>query len=277
MSAPSLGGVSTTTKPNFVVKSYGEMGAAIAGGTAGIGLACAEGLLRAGVPRVALLGRSEERGRAAAERLAAVAPDASVQFVAADCGDPEAAARAIATAEDLVDGIDVLVNSIAPPEVIPEILVRLAPEQVEQTLLRQAVPPMLMTRLVLPLMSDRRGGVIVNVCSDAAKTATPGESLIGAAMAAIKMFTQTVALEAKRYGVRVNAITPSLVSGTDGTDRITAGDTFSSRLFAKVAAMADLGVTDAHDQAALVVFLAGPGAARLTGQAISVNGGISAA
>jgi NAD(P)-dependent dehydrogenase (short-subunit alcohol dehydrogenase family) len=90
------------------------------------------------------------------------------------------------------------------------------------------------------------------------------------------MFSQTAALEAKRYGIRVNAITPSLVAGTEGTERITAGDGFSAKLFAKVATMADLGVTDAHDQAALVVFLASPAAARLTGQAISVNGGISA-
>lgn len=136
---------------------------------------------------------------------------------------------------------------------------------------------MLMTRLVLPLMTGRNGGVIVNVNSDAAKTATPGESVIGAASGAIKMFTQTVALEAKRAGVRVNAITPSLVSGTAGTERITAGDGFSAKLFAKVATMADLGVPDAHDQAHLVVFLASPPAARLTGQAISLNGGISAA
>jgi len=262
--------------PEFVVKPYEQIGAAIAGGTAGIGLACAEGLLRAGVPRLVVLGRSEERGTAATAHLGAIAPDASVNYVAADCRDPHAAAAAIAVAEELTGGLDVLVNSIAS-DVVPEVLVRIPPEEIEETLAKQAVAPMLMTRLVLPLMAERRGGVIVNVSSDAAKTATPGEALIGAASAAIKMFTQTVALEAKRYGIRVNAITPSLVVGTEGSDRITAGDGFSAKLFTKVAAMADLGVTDAHDQAALVVFLAGPAAARLTGQAISVNGGISAA
>jgi NAD(P)-dependent dehydrogenase (short-subunit alcohol dehydrogenase family) len=156
-------------------------------------------------------------------------------------------------------------------------LVRISPEQVGDQLLGQALAPMLMTRLVLPLMMGRNGGVIVNVSSDAAKLATPGESLMGAASAAIKMFTQTVALEAKRAGVRVNAITPSLVSGTAGTERITAGHGFSAKLFAKVATMADLGIPDAHDQAQLVVFLASPLAARLTGQAISLNGGVSAA
>jgi NAD(P)-dependent dehydrogenase (short-subunit alcohol dehydrogenase family) len=262
--------------PDFVVKSYQQMGAAIAGGTAGIGLACAEGLLRAGVPRLVVLGRNEERGRAATAHLTAVAPDASIHYVTADCRDPHAAGTAVAAADELVGGIDVLVNSIAS-DVVPELLMRIAPDEVEETLAKQAVAPMLMTRLVLPLMADRRGGVIVNVSSDAAKTATPGEALIGAASAAIKMFSQTVALEAKRSGVRVNAITPSLVAGTEGTARITAGDGFSAKLFAKAATMAHLGVTDAQDQAALVVFLAGPAAARLTGQAISVNGGISAA
>jgi 2-hydroxycyclohexanecarboxyl-CoA dehydrogenase len=261
---------------DFVVKEFSEMGAAIAGGTAGIGLACAEGLLKAGIPRMVVIGRSEERGARAIEYLRRVAPDAAVSFVPGDVSDPVSAADAVARAEDLVEGIDVNVNSIAADGVKPELLMRIDPEDVVATLHTQAIGPLLMTRLVLPGMIERRGGVIVNVSSDAAKTATPGETVIGAAMAAIKVFSQATALEMKRHGIRVNVITPSLVAGTEGTERITAGDTFSSKLFAKIATMADLGVPDAKDQAALVVFLASPAAARLTGQAISLNGGISA-
>ena len=52
---------------------------------------------------------------------------------------------------------------------------------------------------------------------------------------------------------------------------------FSTKLFQKAAEAAKLGVPTADDQAELIAFLASPGAARLTGQAISVNGGISAA
>jgi NAD(P)-dependent dehydrogenase (short-subunit alcohol dehydrogenase family) len=118
--------------------------------------------------------------------------------------------------------------------------------------------------------------VIINIASDAAKLATPGESVIGAAMAAIVMFTRALAIEAKRDGIRVNALTPSLLSGTPGADRVMA-EGFSKKLFEKAAAMADLGVPEPDDLAGLIVFLAGPGAARITGQAISVNGGISAA
>jgi 2-hydroxycyclohexanecarboxyl-CoA dehydrogenase len=53
-------------------------------------------------------------------------------------------------------------------------------------------------------------------------------------------------------------------------------DGFSRKLFEKAAAQAHLGVAEPEDLASLIVFLGGPGAARLTGQAISVNGGISA-
>jgi len=133
-----------------------------------------------------------------------------------------------------------------------------------------------MAGAVLPGMRSRRGGVIINVASDAAKTATPGEAVIGAAKAAIVMFTRTIAIEEKRYGIRANALTPSLVYGTASTERITA-DGFSSKLFARAAQQAGLGVPTADDIAALTVFLCSPAAGRLTGQAISVNGGISAA
>jgi NAD(P)-dependent dehydrogenase (short-subunit alcohol dehydrogenase family) len=95
-------------------------------------------------------------------------------------------------------------------------------------------------------------------------------------MAAIVMFSRVTAIEAKRNGIRVNAVTPSLIAGTPTAERVLE-DGFSRGLFEKAAKMALLGVAEPEDLASLVVFLGGPGAARLTGQAISVNGGISAA
>jgi len=135
---------------------------------------------------------------------------------------------------------------------------------------------MLLTRAVLPLMQAQGGGSIVNIASDAAKVATPGESVIGAAMAAIVMFSRVAAIEGKRNGIRVNAVTPSLIANTPTAERVLE-DGFSRGLFEKAASMAHLGVAEPEDLASLIVFLGGPAAARLTGQAISVNGGISAA
>jgi len=119
-------------------------------------------------------------------------------------------------------------------------------------------------------------GSIICVASDAAKVATPGEVAIGAAMAGIVMFCRGLAIEAKRSRIRVNCLTPSVVRGTPFYEQLMA-DPFSSRLFSKAERLASLGVVVPEDIAALVVFLAGPAASRLTGQTISVNGGISAA
>ena len=89
------------------------------------------------------------------------------------------------------------------------------------------------------------------------------------------MFCRGMAIEAKRHGIRVNCVTPSIVRGTPLYDRLMA-DPFAGRLFAKAERMASLGVVEPDDLASLVTFLAGPGSARLTGQTISVTGGISA-
>lgn len=108
------------------------------------------------------------------------------------------------------------------------------------------------------------------------KVATPGETLVGASMAAILMFCRAAAIEEKRNNIRINILTPSLIANTPGAALID-GDPFAARLFQKAAAMASLGVAEPEDLATLAVFLASPAARRMTGQAISVNGGISVA
>ena len=247
--------------------------ALIVGGTAGIGLASARGLARAGVPRIVITGRNAERGELAAKSIAELGADA--HFVVGDATDPASAAAVAAEADRLLSGIDILMCSTAA-DVRPELFANIPTNDISRWLTELALPSMHMASAVLPGMRTRRGGVIVNVASDAGKTATPGEALIGAAKAAIIMFTRSIAIEEKRHGIRANVLTPSLVHGTASTERITT-EGFSAKLFAAAARQASLGVPDADDVAALAVFLCSAGAARLTGQAISVNGGISAA
>ncbi len=257
----------------FTAKDLSASSALIVGGTAGIGLASAKALAKAGTPRIAVVGRNRERGEQAAKSIAELGVTA--HFIAGDAVDPERSAAIAAEADQLLGGIDILMCSTAA-DVRPELFVNIPTADIGRMVTELALPSMHMASTVLPGMRARRGGVIVNVASDAAKTATPGESTIGAAKAAITMFTRTLAIEEKRHGIRANVLTPSLVHGTASTERITA-DGFSGRLFAKAAQQAHLGVPDADDIAALTVFLCSPAAARLTGQAISVNGGISAA
>lgn len=172
-------------------------------------------------------------------------------------------------------GLDILVVSTAAA-VLPRLLSEIAVEAIPRILVEQAAAPMILSRAVLPGMRKRQRGSIVLVASDAAKLATPGETVIGAAMAAIVMFARALAMEAKRDGIRVNVATPSLIYGTPIYDRLMA-DEFSARLFGKAAELASLGLAEPDDLAQLILFLSSPEAARITGQAISVNGGISAA
>lgn len=257
-----------------LVREYQDSAVVVAGGTSGVGLASALRFADAGVRRIGLLARNPARGAAARRRVLEHCPDAQVEFVPADAMEVDQVSTAIAEAHRALGGIDVLVSSVTGTY-RPELLHRTPPEDLPAILTAQAVPPMLLTRAVLPFMREQCGGSIVNIASDAAKVPTPGEAALGGAMAAIVMFSRVAAVEAKRDGVRVNAVTPSLITGTPTADNVLR-DGFSKSLFEKAARQAHLGVAEPEDLASLVVFLGGPGAARLTGQTISVNGGISA-
>lgn len=260
--------------PSPTVRTYEDSAVVIAGGSSGVGLASALGFIDAGVTRLALLSRSPERGKAAREQVRARNPKATVEFIPVDVNHADQVTAAIDSAHRQLGAIDVMVSSVAA-QYRPELLHSIRAEDFAAIVNGQALPPMYLTRAVVPIMQEQGGGSIINIASDAAKVPTPGESVLGAAMAAIVMFSRTVAMEAKRNGIRVNAVTPSLIAGTPTAERVLK-DGFSRSLFEKASRMAHLGVAEPEDLAELVVFLGGPGAARLTGQVISVNGGISA-
>ncbi|AUM16608.1 MULTISPECIES: SDR family NAD(P)-dependent oxidoreductase [Rhodococcus] len=256
-------------------KELTDSSALIVGGTAGIGLATAVGLAQAGVPRIMIVGRGSERGASARERISSANSSCDVTFLSADATTVDGATHIALQAERVLEGVDILVSTTAA-DTRPELFANIPTDDIARIFDQLALPCMYLASEIVPHMTARKAGVIINVASDAAKTATPGEAVIGAAKAAIVMFTRTLAIEAKRNGIRVNVLTPSLVAGTGSTERITS-DGFSAKLFAKAAQQAHLGVPESEDLAALAVFLASPAARRLTGQAISVNGGISAA
>lgn len=247
----------------------------ITGGTSGVGLAAAAKFAAAGVRRLAIVGRDAARGQQARSGLVADVPDADVFFVSADVNRAEEATRIAGEVHGRFGRIDVLVNSTVGPYA-PRLLHKMPIEDIEPTVRLQMMGPVMMSRAVLPYMRADGGGVILNISSDAGKVATPGETVIGAAMAGIIMFSRALALEGKRDGVRVNALTPSLIDGTLTNRRVMA-DEFSAKLFAKAREAAGLGVVLPEEMADLIVFLASPQAAKITGQAISMNGGISVA
>lgn len=115
-----------------------------------------------------------------------------------------------------------------------------------------------------------RGGTLIAFASDAGKFAARRQTIIGAARAAVMGFVRNLAVESARDGIRVHCISPSYVTGSDSAAKMG-----SSRM-AKADERAGLGLPSAEDIAPLTVFLCGPGAAKITGQVISVNGGLNA-
>jgi 2-hydroxycyclohexanecarboxyl-CoA dehydrogenase len=259
----------------MIVRALADCTALVTGSSSGIGFEIAAQLAESGVPRVAICGRNAERGETALASLRSRRPDVEFRFHQADLSRSSDAEKLIASVVEDFGSIDILVTSIPghlPPQPFHQVPVAAFEEQIQSHL----ASVLYTCRAAMPHMIERDGGAIINLASDAAKIATPGEAIQGACKAAVVMFSRTLALEASRHGIRVNAITPSIVKDTAAYQRVMSSE-FSQRLFAKAEAKAKLGVATPADIAPLAVFLAGPGAAKITGQAISVNGGISAA
>lgn len=256
------------------VNQLAESGAIVLGGTAGVGFECAARLAEAGA-KVVMMGRNDARGAAACDRIRDRCPGAQISFVQVDATNPSEAVRAESEAREKLGSVNILICTTGPSEP-PRLMHRIDIGSIQDRIEEVILPPIHMMHAALPAMRAQGGGSIVTVASDAAKVATPGETLIGAAMGAIVMFCKAAAIEAKREGVRINLLTPSLIADTPGAALI-GSDSFANKMFEKAAGMAHLGVADSEDLAEAALFLAGPGARRITGQTISVNGGISVA
>ncbi|BCH23480.1 SDR family NAD(P)-dependent oxidoreductase [Mesorhizobium sp. L-8-3] len=262
--------------PRRVPFAMNEARVLIAGGTAGVGLATAKRFAALGAPHVTINGRNAERGETARMAVQELYPACKVHFVAADSCVTEQAVEVGRRAEELMGGVDVLVNSTVSAYPYPTLFHKIDINDIQGMVLSQVMPHFLLARAVMDGMRARENGAIINIASDAGKVTTPGETIIGGLMAAIMMFSRALAMEAKRSNIRINCVTPSIIEGTLTHDTV-MGAEFSAKLFSKAIGMAQLGVVNAEDMAELITFLASPAAAKLTGQAISLNGGISAA
>lgn len=132
--------------------------------------------------------------------------------------------------------------------------------------------PLWMTQAIAPIMSERGGGAIVNIASLAAALATPNAATYSAVKGAIVSLTRQTARDLGSAGIRVNAVSPGTIE-TPGLQGVMSDE---ARIYRK--SRAPLGRLGApEDVADAVVFLASPAASFITGQILTVDGGISAA
>lgn len=244
--------------------------------TSGIGLAAAKLFAQGGARAVFINGRNEASGERAASAVRHHASGrCDVRFFAGDLTDAGAAHAVCKSALDVHGRIDTFVHACGG-DISPQPFTELDPAHFRPLVDGHFTSLLHCAHLVAPAMAARQAGAIVVVASDAGKIATPGESVIGAMKAATIMFVRTLALEMSRHQVRVNCVTPSLVGDTQAHDRVMRSE-FSRKIFEKASRRARLGLPSPEDVARMVAFLASADASHTTGQAVSVNGGISAA
>ena len=246
--------------------------ALITGGSDGIGLRVAEQLAEAGA-HVFINGRSAERGERAVAKLREISPD--VRFISGDCASYQDVTAVVDTARSAAGRLDILISAGAEGEIGPTPFAELTPEQIETEFRKRLFPRIFPVHAAWSALREN-GGSVVLLTTDAGRYATPGESVLGAVGASIILMTKALAKEFSRDKIRVNSIALALTSDTPTWDRAFADEGFWRDLGTKVVERFPFGRPPAADEvAAVAVFLASGAAAQVTGQTISVNGGLS--
>jgi NAD(P)-dependent dehydrogenase (short-subunit alcohol dehydrogenase family) len=253
--------------------------ALITGGSKGIGLACARGLLAEGA-RVSLVSRGIDNLAAARQSLLAEFAGAGerIAVYSADLTDAGEAARAVHEVEG-TGPIDILVNSAGAARRTP-------PDDLTPAAWHAAMQAKYFTyiHVIDPLikkMAARGQGAIVNVVGAGGKVAGPTHLPGGAANAALMLASAGLAAAYGPRGVRVNAVNP----GITRTERMQQGleadaklsNTTPDEALAQMSARLPLRRIATPDEIAnAVVFLCSPRASYITGAIVAMDGAMTA-
>jgi 2-hydroxycyclohexanecarboxyl-CoA dehydrogenase len=236
----------------------------VTGSASGIGESIARRLSLEGLS-VAVADRDEERGKAVSESL-----PGSV-FVPVDVTSMASVTKAVDSVTDELGPIGILVNCAGGDVVKPFV-------ETDESLWYDLVELNFMgvlrcTRAVLPGMIERSAGRIVSIASDAGRVGSSGEAVYAGCKGGVIAFMKTVAREVARHGVTANTVCPGPTATPPVTKMLSEGSERYIEALKRSIPMRRLGEPD--DIAAAVEYLVSDGAGYVTGQTLSVNGGLS--
>ena len=185
------------------------------------------------------------------------------RFDIADENQIEAAIKIIV---DRNHKIDILVNNAGVTA--DNLLIRMKPDDWDQVVGINLKGTILCTKAVTRVMLRQRYGRIIHLSSVVGQTGNAGQSIYAATKAGILGFTKAVAREVASRGITVNAVAPGFIE-TEMTSKLPAK---LQEEFLRSIPLGRFGTCE--DVAESIAFLAGPAAGYITGQVISVNGGV---
>jgi 2-hydroxycyclohexanecarboxyl-CoA dehydrogenase len=242
----------------------------VTGGGGGIGSATCRRFAAEGA-RVAVHDRDLE----AAEKVAAEirAEGGAAQAFRCDITDRSAVDAAVAATEAAFGPVDVLVNNAGWDVFKP--FTRTEPAQWDRLIAINLTGALHMHHAVLPGMAARRKGRIVNIASDAARVGSSGEAVYAACKGGLVAFSKTIAREHARQGITVNVVCPGPTDTALFAEyREGAGNPEKlMEAFTRSIPLGRIGQPD--DLPGAVLFFASDDAAYVTGQVLSVSGGLT--
>jgi NAD(P)-dependent dehydrogenase (short-subunit alcohol dehydrogenase family) len=245
---------------------FREKAAIVTGGSRGIGRGIAHTLATEGAT-VALIAKNMETGNKAAARIEADGGKAF--FLQADVSDKDQVLHAVSETVQRLGRVDILVNNAGIHTQAPFDQETRSDWQTlfEVNVLGTVFP----SQAVVPYMIEQGGGRIVHISSKAAVVGEPGHVAYSASKGAVLSLTRAMAVDLAPHNITVNAVCPGPVV----TDMLLAAvpDAAGRQALAQKAPLGRLGQPE--DVAAAVLYLASDGAGWCTGQAISVDGGLS--
>lgn len=235
----------------------------VTGAASGIGLATAKAFAEVGA-QVVLTDVNQEAGDTAAAELKSVG---DVRFMRLDVTDPNSAEEVAKRVESELGRLDALVNAAGWDIIEP--FINNSREYWAKIVALNFMGPVQVTRALLPLLFASGSGRIVNVASDAGRVGSFGETVYAGAKGGVIAFTKSLAREVTRQNVRVNCICPGptdtpLFASQSEKMRAALANAIPMKRVAKPSEIADA-----------VLFFASDRSSFITGQVLSVSGGLT--